>query len=405
MRWIAIAIQFVFVLVSDAGFGMPIPLLPVAVICALQAALNLTPVSRRLFAWLSESAATFVQLVFDVLALTGIVYFAGGGTNPLISLYLPLIAAAATVLPARPAAIIAALSIACYSLVGLVHVPAHVHDAESAFRSHLIGMWMIFVCSALTISWFVLRLNAAIRSRDAALATARESALRNERIVALGSLAAGAAHELGTPLATLAVVIGELVKDSTLKPDVRTDVELALDQVKECKRIITTLAAKAGSSRAEGVQPVAADAWIQGLVERWQRQRPRARPEVRFDGSTPGPRLAADLTLEQALLNLFNNAADASPGSVAIEAGWDQRQVRVDVLDRGPGIPPKVLERLGRDLVSTRAEGGGMGLMLALSAIEQSGGTLSVTSREGGGTRARVVLPLATIGVGVARAR
>jgi two-component system sensor histidine kinase RegB len=399
MRWIAIAVQFVFVLVSDVGFGMRIPLLPVAIICTFQAALNLAPVSRHLFALLSESTATFVQLAVDVFALTGIAYFAGGGTNPLISLYLPLIAAAATVLPARPAAIIAALSIACYSLVGLVHIPTHVHDAESAFRSHLIGMWMIFVCSALTISWFVLRLNAAIRSRDAALATARESALRNERIVALGSLAAGAAHELGTPLATLAVVIGELAKDPTLKPDMRTDVALALDQVKECKRIITTLAAKAGSSRAEGVQPVAADAWIRGLVERWQRQRPRVRPEVRFDGPTPGPRLAADLTLEQALLNLFNNAADASVEAVAIEAGWDQRQVRVDVLDRGPGIPPAVLQRMGRDLVSTRAEGGGMGLMLALSAIEQSGGTLSMASREGGGTRARVVLPLATIGV------
>jgi two-component system, sensor histidine kinase RegB len=404
MRWIAIAIQFAFVLVSDAAFGASIPLVPVALICALQAALNLPLLARRLFAGTSEATAAFVQMVVDVLALTGIAYFAGGGTNPLISLYLPLIAVAATILPARRAAAVAALSIICYSLVGLVHGPAHLHDPESAFRSHLIGMWVIFVCSALTIAWFVLRLNAAIRERDAALATARESALRNERVVALGNLAAGAAHELGTPLATLAVVVGELAKDATLKPEVRADVCLALDQVRECKRIITSLAARAGSSRAEGVQPVPADAWIDRLVERWKRQRPQVQPEVRFTAAAPGPRLAPDATLEQALLNLFNNAADASADSVAIEAGWDAQQVQVDVLDRGRGIAPEILARLGHDLVSTRGEGGGMGLMLAVSAIEQSGGTLAIAPREGGGTRARVRLPLASIGIaGAAR--
>lgn len=403
MRWIAIGIQFVFVVVSDAVFGNTIPLAPVALICALQATLNLPPVARRVFAGVTETTAAFVQMIADVVALTGIAYFAGGGTNPLISLYLPLIAVAATILPARHAAAVAALSIACYSLVGLVHGPSHVHDPESAFRSHLIGMWVIFVCSALTIAWFVLRLNAAIRERDAALAAARESALRNERVVALGNLAAGAAHELGTPLATLAVVIGEMANEASLQPAVRADVAIALDQVKECKRIITTLAATAGSSRAEGVQPVAADTWIRGLVERWQRQRPRAQAKLSFDGASPGPRLAADLTLEQAILNLFNNAADAGAEAIQVEAGWDARAVRIDVLDRGRGIAPEILERIGRDLVSTRAGGGGMGLMLALSAIEQSGGTLQVGAREGGGTRARVLLPLASIGVAGSR--
>jgi two-component system sensor histidine kinase RegB len=287
--------------------------------------------------------------------------------------------------------------------VSLLHAPTHVHDAEQAFRSHLIGMWVIFVCSALTISWFVVRLNAAIRNRDAALATARETALRNERVVALGNLAAGAAHELGTPLATMAVVVGELAADPSLPAQVRSDIELALTQVRECKRIITRLAARAGSSRAEGVQPVSADAWIGQLVERWRRQRPQIEPEVRIQGSTPGPRIAADTTLEQALLNLFNNAADASPLHVAIHAGWDADHVRVKVLDRGRGVPPEILGGLGRDLVSTREDGAGMGVVLALSAIEHSGGTLSIADRADGGTLAEVVLPLASIGAGTER--
>jgi two-component system sensor histidine kinase RegB len=348
----------------------------------------------------SEPFAARAQLLIDVVALTGIAYFAGGASSPLISLYLPLIAVAATILPPRHASVLAAVSIGCYSLVSLVHAPTHVHDPAAAFRSHLIGMWVIFVCSALTICWFVVRLNAAIRSRDAALAAARESALRNERVVALGNLAAGAAHELGTPLATMAVVVGELAADPSLPPRVKSDVELALAQVRECKRIITRLAARAGSSRAEAVQPVSADAWIEQLVERWRRQRRGVVADIKIESAAPGPRIAADVTLEQALLNLFNNAADASPAQVAIRAGWDAQNVHVEVLDRGNGIPPEMSGRLGVDLVSTREDGAGMGVVLALSAIEQSGGTLSITGRSGGGTLAKVVLPLASIGAG-----
>jgi two-component system sensor histidine kinase RegB len=398
MRWIAIAIQLAFVLVVSAFFDAPISLAPVLAICTLQAVLNLPILWRRVAATASEPVAAFAQMLIDILALTGIAYFAGGASSPLISLYLPLIAVAATILPPRPASVLAAISIGCYSLVSLVHAPTHVHDPVEAFRSHLIGMWVIFVCSALTISWFVVRLNATIRSRDAALAAARETALRNERVVALGNLAAGAAHELGTPLATMAVVVGELANDPSLSPQVKSDVELALAQVRECKRIITRLAARAGSSRAEAVQPVSADAWIEQLVERWRLQRPQVVPEVRIEGAIPGPRIAADVTLEQALLNLFNNAADASPGQVGIHAGWDSQHVQVDVLDRGKGIPPEIAGRLGLDLVSTRDEGAGMGVVLALSAVEQSGGTLSFTSRADGGTLAKVLLPLASIG-------
>jgi two-component system, sensor histidine kinase RegB len=402
MHWIAIAIQLAFVLVASAFFDTSISLAPVLAICALQAVLNLPTLWRRVAATASEPVAAFAQILIDVVALSGVAYFAGGASSPLISLYLPLIAVAATILPPRPASVLAAISIACYSLVSLVHAPTHVHDPAEAFRSHLIGMWVIFVCSALTISWFVVRLNATIRSRDAALAAARETALRNERVVALGNLAAGAAHELGTPLATMAVVVGELAADPSLSPQVKSDVELALAQVRECKRIITRLAARAGSSRAEALQPVSAEAWIEQLVERWRRQRPQVLPDVKIEGTIPGPRIAADVTLEQALLNLFNNAADASPGQVGIHAGWDSQNVQVDVLDRGTGIPLEISGRLGLDLVSTRDEGSGMGVVLALSAVEQSGGTLSFTNRAGGGTLAKVLLPLASIGASAA---
>jgi two-component system sensor histidine kinase RegB len=398
IRWVFLLVQSAFLAFSYAGFGMPLPWSPILPICAFQAILTIPNLWRWVAERSSENIAAFAQILIDVLALSGIAYFAGGSMNPLISLYLPLIAVGATLLQARQAAFVAIFSVAAYSFVSLFHATAHIHDPQQALRIHLIGMWLIFVCSALTISVFVVRLNATIRRRDRALAVARETGLRNERVVALGNLAAGAAHELGTPLATMTVVVGELANQSGLPEALRPDVELVLRQLRECKEIITRLAARAGSSRAEGAQPICADRWLMHVVERWERQRPDVRPDVTFDGPIPGPRIAADITLERALLNLLNNAADASPDSVEVRATWNDRNIETLISDRGGGIPPDLARRLGVDFVSTREEGAGIGVLLALSAIEQCGGRLDFAPRAGGGTMARVALPLESLG-------
>jgi two-component system sensor histidine kinase RegB len=164
--------------------------------------------------------------------------------------------------------------------------------------------------------------------------------------------------------------------------------------VQECKRIITLLAARAGSSRAEAAQAVTLDAWLEALTARWQAQRPLAKPRVDLPGERPGPRIVPDATLEQALLNLFNNAADVSPAEVEISARWSRNVLELEVQDRGPGIPDDIARRLGHETVTTRADGHGIGLVLAFAAIERSGGTLAYAARDGGGTCARVGLPL-----------
>lgn len=394
LRWVSIVGQVAAIASTVLLLQLDLQLRPITAVIAGQIVLNILSYIRLIHAEAIPPIELLGQLLIDVAALTLLVYFAGGSSNPMVTLYLPLIAIAAAILPVRLAAIVAATSVGGYSLLFAVHTQVHIHDTEQAIRIHLIGMWLTFVFSALIISWFVARMTAAVRDRDAALAAAREAALRNERVVALGNLAAGAAHELGTPLATIAVLAGELARHEQLPAELRDDAQLLASQVQECKRIITQLAARAGSSRAEAGQAVTLDAWLAALIARWQTQRPLVQPRIDLRGERPGPRLVPDATLEQALLNLFNNAADASPSSVDIVANWSGAALEIEVLDRGPGIADNIARRIGRETLTTRKDGHGIGLVLAFAAIERSGGKLCFSGRDGGGTRACVSLPL-----------
>jgi len=397
VRWVAMIAELALVLLAGRWLGTTTAIEPVLAICMAQLGLNLASMAYGPRAGPASDGQLFAQLLFDVGALTAIAYLAGGSANPLISLYLLWIAVGAAMLDARRAALLCAIGIGCYSLVNVVHAQVHIHDHEKALQVHLIGMWMIFVFSAVMICWSVVRLTAAVRRRDAKLAQAREAALRSERVVALGNLAAGAAHELGTPLATLAVLAGELLRVPDLPERLRPDLELMQAQVADCKRIITALAAQAGSARAEAIRAVALQPWLEELLQRWRVQRPLVAPRLQLEGPRPGPLLAVDATLGQALLVLLNNAADASPDQVEVEANWNGEALDLRVLDRGSGIATEDQQRLGRELFTTRPGGHGMGLVLAYAAIERSGGRLRLAPRPGGGTGAQVYLPLAPL--------
>lgn len=393
IRWFVAGGQLALIAAAGPLLDIALPLAPMLGIVALQAAFNLFSRQRLGRGGAVGDGELFAQLCVDITALTLLLFFSGGAANPLVSLYLPGIAVAAVVLPGRFAWSVAALSVAAYTVLVFWHVPLPVTDAERATRLHLAGMWLIFVASAALIGWFVARMAAAIRSRDRELAAAREEALRNERIVALGNLAAGAAHELGTPLATMAILVGELGRNAEAGAELQEDLSLLRSQIEHCKGIITGLAARAGQIRAEGGAALGLDRWLAQLVERWRDMRPHAEAKVSLHG-TAAPRVAGEATLEQALLNLFNNAADAGGGEIEIEAEWDSDRLRLEVRDRGPGFDENVLLAAGRAFVTTRAEGTGIGLFLAHAAIERLGGRLVLANRAGGGAVSRVELPL-----------
>jgi len=380
----------------------------------------------NLFSWLRlrtgapvSNIELFSQLLADVTALSVLLYYAGGSTNPFVSLYLlPLVIAAAT-LPQRYTWAMAILTIACYTLLmkyyqplpeihatsgegdmaavmsGLGHDHRHMMESmpqEAAFNMHVIGMWLGFVISAVVVAYFVVRMAHAVRERDEKLARAREETLRNERIVALGMQAASAAHEMGTPLATLAVVIGELRHETDALPEWRESLTLLDGQVRNCKRILDKLLANAQDSTPQTAQSL--EQYIIETLDEWQLLRPSVLHRYRSSGAPPAPQMRIDPSLRAALLNLLNNAADVSPHEIDINVCWDKEYFTLEIKDHGHGLTPEAAANAGSAFFTTKKEGRGLGLFLANATIEQMGGKVRLFNRESGGATTEVILPL-----------
>lgn len=393
VRWIAIALVALLAAAAPVLLGIPLPRWPLFAVITVTAALNAV-VHLRLRAAASAAPGELLsQLLVDIAALSALVFFSGGATNPLVSLLLPPVAIAALALPARGVAVVAGAAITAYSLLMLFYVPLPLDDANRAARLHLLGMWLTFALSTALIAWFVVRMTTLIRARDAELATAREQALRDERVMAIGTLAAGAAHELGTPLATMALLAGELAEDTALPEPARKDAALMRTQIAACKEIITGLSRRAGAERLENPALLPADRWLDALRQRWHALRPAAASSLAVANALPAPRLLADPRLEQAVLNLLNNAASASDQPIEILLGWSDGRISIDVRDHGPGFPEAVLSQGGSVPFPAHESGSGIGLMLTRVAVEQTGGRLLLENPPGGGARAHLDIP------------
>jgi len=359
----------------------------------------------------------FLQLSVDVLVLTVLLYYSGGSTNPFVSLYLlPLVISAAT-LTRRHTWGMAALTLACYSLLMVWYVPlpgGHAqHEPaamqgmdhsqhqmaapaadiaasplEDAFNTHILGMWLGFVISAVVVAYFAVEMARAVRIRDAQLTRVREETLRNERIVALGTQAAGAAHELGTPLSTMSVVIGEMRHDCASEEQ-QEYLNILDDQVKNCKRILGSLLSHAQETSSE----LSLEEFIRNVLDEWQLLRPTVHYRFQVNGIQPSPRLRADPALRSALLNLLNNAADASPDEMDIQLRWDDTSITLEIQDHGPGLTPEAASRAGSAFFTTKQEGRGLGLFLANATLERMGGSVRLSNREGGGATTEVIMP------------
>ncbi len=406
-RWAMLLAMVTLILWVPKGLEIALPLPPMLAILAIATVLN-GIAHLRIGDAMPEAAEITRQLLLDIVTLAGLVFFSGGATNPLVSLLLPPVAIAAITLPARYVLLVGSSAVLAYSLLMLFYLPLEISDATRATRLHLIGMWLTFLLSVILIGWIILRMTQLIRQRDAELAKTRESALRDEQVMAMGTLAAGAAHELGTPLATMNLIIGELQRDPSLAPGLHDDLAVLRQQLGTCKNIISTLVRRAGAERLENSQKQAVDRWLEQLRQHWHAARPLACSRLQIAGSGSAPRIVIDPRLEQAVLNLLNNAANAHPSPVLITVGWSQAEWTITIRDSGPGFPPKRLQTgehshfptkhgesgNGNNSGNDDTAGFGVGLLLTQSAIEQLGGCLQLSNPPDGGALATITLPL-----------
>jgi two-component system sensor histidine kinase RegB len=399
LRNVAILGQIATVAVVVMILKIPLPLTSIASIIGAVIVFNAFTWWHLHRSWQVSHPVFFAQLLVDVLALSGLLYFAGGATNPFVSLFLIPLIISATVLTSAATWALAAITIFSYSLLMHSYVPLpHMHmdmDKDmSQFGMHVIGMWLGFVLSAGIIAYFVVGMGKALRQQDRALALAREHSLRDAQLVELGTFAASTAHELGTPLGTMALITAELTEEyGDNEPVLRDRLSVLHEQISRCKSVLSTLAVSSGGVRLMGGGAMAVDGYLDSLFADWQQANPDKCVQTHWAGVQPAPAILVDRTLSQAIANVLDNAAEVSPRIVEWDAHWDTRELVMEIRDRGPGITDEARQHVGKAPYTEKPEGLGLGLFLAHAIIARFGGSVTLSDRDGGGCCTRVLLP------------
>lgn len=395
LRWLAILAQSLTVALVDLKLGITLPMLPVSLILAAQLLFNLWTM-RTLARWPGRDVPAddlALQFTFDILALAIMLYYTGGAFNPFVSLFLVPLAIAAVMLPVAYATGMVILTVFLYGSLmdSSIPLPSPDPSVASQLSLHLFGMWVNFIISACLIAGFLSWLSLRLRDSQQALRQVREVNLRQEQILALGTLAAGTAHELGTPLATMAVVMADLEED--VPDNLKADVRLVLQQIGVCKEKLAQLVREV---RQGGAEPewMTVESFFTRIVGDFRLLHPAVPLQTACEEAARKILLRVDRQLQQAMLNLLNNAASASPSEVMFACVILETQVRFDIADRGPGFAEAELSSLGIRIVSSRSEEGmGIGLLLSNATVERHGGEVRVSSRRGGGALVTVSLP------------
>jgi len=403
LHWWAILGQALLVVGAVAYRPLGLPVVPLALLCAGELVGNvvLRALARR--APVSDGFIAAV-MVADAAALTLVLDLTGGAANPFSTLYLVDVALAAVLLPPRWSWLILVASLVGFGglfvherFVGVAH---HLHPTlprETLIEMHLVGMWAALAVTSAFVVLFVHRLTYTLSVRERELLETRSRADQREKLAGLATLAAGAAHELSTPLGTIAIVTKEVQRalGDTVPPQIRTDLQTVRDQIVRCREILDRMSAQSGANRAEPFVLIPVRAWVDqalgGLAAR-DRITVELPPAVAGEAIMGPPKALAEV-----LRNLMKNAVQASPADapVVLRAALADGRVRATVSDRGKGMPPDVLARVGEPFFTTKVPGEGMGLGLFLTRelAEQLGGEFRITSAPGVGTEATIELP------------
>lgn len=396
LRIIAMTTQILALGFMYFSFKLPIPLLPILVLIMVLSLYTAFWWQKHKNDGSIRTRDFMTQLIVDIFALSLLIYFTGGSTNPFIFFFLLPITFAAATLRFKQTCIIATLAAVSYTLLMFFHVPLLSHSGHhDGFDLHVWGMWYGFLISAGLVTYYVSQVGATVRHHNKALAIAREENLRAEQVLSLGTLAAGTAHELGTPLSTMAILAKELEYEHQQEPETIANLEVLRQQIDRCKSILSKMAIDAGAAHAESGEARLIHEYLIELIDEWQLLRPETSLSIDIDPSLPEIEIIADRTLGQSILNVLSNAADAAEENVGFKAHWDQTSLEIEICDDGGGIDDALIAALGKPVPSEKKPGGmGIGLFLAQITLNRLGGTLQLEQGKEKGTQAMIKLPL-----------
>jgi len=394
LRWIAVAGQTIAILLADFGLGVRLPLVEMLGVAVLLGAANIAfaaAVPRHRV----HHNEVMLALLLDMGVLTLQLYFSGGATNPFISLYLLQVVLGAILLPPASAALLVVATALSYALLSVRYVALAIPGALAAETDALfaIGRWIAFGMVAGLLVLFITRISRNLRARDAHVADLRQHAAEEEGIVRMGLFASGAAHELGTPLGTLSVILADwrrmpAIADSA---DLSAELQEMQAEVQRCKHIVSDILHSAGQPRGEAMESVAAAAFLDAVAAAWQPTHPQVPLDYQPDVGLAV--IAMDPALRQAIGNLLDNAAEVSP-AVRLRAAIADGMLAIAVSDFGPGFAPEALAAVGQIYQSTKGAGHGLGLFLATNVARRLGGRLEARNLPAGGAEVRLLLPV-----------
>ncbi|MCZ2495898.1 sensor histidine kinase [Xylophilus sp. Kf1] len=401
LRWIAVCGQVITIGAAHFLYGIRLPLAHMAAVLAFLVVFNLASHWR----WRSRGEVTndelFLALLVDVGMLTVQLYLSGGATNPFTFLYLLQVTLGAVLLKPWSIWTMVVVTMLCVGGLALFGRPLPLppdHD-RGLSSPYIQGMLVCFALNAGLLVTFISRIGRNLRERDTHLAGLRDRAIEQEHVVRIGLLASGAAHELGTPLATLAVILGDWRRMPAFQrdPELLQEVAEMQVQVQRCKTILSGILLAAGEARGESSQQTTINTFIDGVVSEWRDTRAVAglQYDNRLGHDLP---MVSDTAFKQMVCNVLDNALEASPGRVALDAVLEAGSLRLTVTDDGPGFTAPVLAQLGKPYNTTKGRaGGGLGLFLAVSVARTLGGHVMAGNRPHGGAVVVITLPLAAI--------
>ncbi len=399
LRWIAIIGQLLALLFVHFGLNFRLPLLPALIVVGISALLNIVlfmvyPTAKRL-----TEAGAAGYLAFDLLQLCALLFLTGGVENPFSLLILVPVTVSATILTLRATILLSLLAFILAALLTFQHYPLP-WGGTTTIQLPPTYQWGTFIAltlGTLFIAAYAWQVAEEARRMSDALVATQMALAREQQVSALGSLAAAAAHELGSPLGTIAVVVKEMSRDMQADNPQAEDVALLQSQVERCREILARLARRPSAQATEAFSDLGIANLVEMAAEPWRR--PDIGFAVQLHSAGPAPHLPRQPEIIHGLSNLLQNAIEFARSHVGVEVRWDEKTIRLDILDDGPGMNVEILSALGEPYVTSRPDSGGMGLgvFIAMTLLRRSGATVGFANRPGGGARATVVWPRSVV--------